>query len=71
MQGVVILAEGVLVVMATYEYKHCGITKEVIQSITETLIPPKCAICNDDMTREYSPFGISFNASGFYKTDNR
>ena len=60
-----------MIMMATYVYKHCGMTKEVVQSITETLVAPKCAVCNDDMARVFSPFGISFKGKGFYATDKK
>lgn len=61
--------ELLVVIMATYVYNHCGMSKEITQSITETLIPPKCDICNADMQREYNSFGISFKGNGFYVTD--
>lgn len=71
MQSVGVLAKGVLVVMAVYEFKCCGITQEITANIREQLPKPKCSICNGDMQRVYTPAGIVFNASGFYKTDNR
>jgi putative FmdB family regulatory protein len=66
-----VLEKELLVVMATYEFRCCGITKEIIVSIREQLPKPKCSVCNGDMQRVYTPAGIVFNASGFYKTDNR
>ena len=57
--------------MATYEFKCCGITQEITISIKEQLPKPKCSVCNGDMARVYSPFGVAFKGSGFYKTDNR
>ena len=57
--------------MATYVYTHCGMTKEVVQSIKDKLVIPKCSICNDDMTRQYNTFGLSFKGSGFYANDKR
>ena len=65
------MAKEVLVVMATYEFKCCGITQEITANIREALPKPKCSICNGDMARVYTPAGIVFNANGFYKTDNR
>ena len=56
-------------VMAVYEYKCCGITTEITASIKDKLITPKCSVCNADMHRVYSPFGISFKGKGFYATD--
>lgn len=57
--------------MAVYEFKCCGITQEITANIREQLPKPKCSICNGDMQRVYTPASIVFNASGFYKTDNR
>jgi putative FmdB family regulatory protein len=65
------MAKAVLVVMATYEFKCCGVTQEITVSIKEQLPKPKCAVCNGDMQRVYSPFGVSFKGSGYYSTDNR
>lgn len=64
-----LLAEELLVVMATYEYQCCGITIEVVASIKDTLIAPKCSICNSDTKRVYNTFGLSFKGSGFYAND--
>ena len=58
-----------MVVMAVYEFKCCGITQEITVSIREQLPKPKCSVCNGDMQRVYSPFGISFKGKGFYATD--
>ena len=55
--------------MAVYEFKCCGITQEITVSIKEQLPKPKCSVCNGDMARVYSPFGISFKGKGFYSTD--
>lgn len=66
-----VLAKELLVVMATYEFKCCGITQEISVSIKEQLPKPKCSVCNGDMARVYSPFGISFKGSGFYANDKR
>ena len=57
--------------MATYEFKCCGMTQEITISIKEQLHKPKCSVCNGDMARVYSPFGISFKGKGFYATDKR
>ena len=31
----------------------------------------KCDKCNKPIVRVYSSIGVTFNGSGFYKTDNR
>ena len=64
-----ILAKELLVVMATYEFKCCGMTQEITVSIKEQLPKPKCAVCNGDMARVYSPIGAVFKGKGFYTTD--
>ena len=69
MRRMVTLAKGVLVVMATYEFRCCGITQEITVSIKEQLPKPKCSICNGDMARVYAANAAIFNAKGFYSTD--
>ena len=56
-------------VMATYVFNHCGMTKELIQSIDKPLVAPRCAICNADMSRVYQPAATIFRTKGFYQTD--
>ena len=59
--------------MALYEYDcmPCGqrYTKE--RSIKEDDPGYKCETCNKSLVRVYSDIGVTFNGSGFYKTDNR
>ena len=55
--------------MATYEFKCCGITQEIVVSIKEQLPKPICSVCNGDMARVYNPFAISFKGKGFYAND--
>lgn len=55
-------------VMATYEFRCCGITQEITISIKEQLPKPKCQICNGDMARIYTPSAIVFKGKGFYST---
>ena len=71
MQSMGILEKELLVVMATYEFRCCGITQEITISIKEQLPKPKCSICNGDMQRLYSPIGVAFKAKGFYSTDQK
>ena len=55
--------------MATYEFKCCGITEEVIASIKSDVPQPVCSVCNSKMQRIYNTYGINFKGKGFYATD--
>lgn len=60
--------------MPVYEYK-CKLDDlhpflNVTRSISDADPGYRCEVCNSEMTRHYSPFGIKFNGGGFYKTDN-
>ena len=58
--------------MPTYEYActECGARTEVVQSIAD---PPltTCAVCGGRLRKVFSPVGIVFKGSGFYRTDSR
>ncbi|MGH9185089.1 MAG: FmdB family zinc ribbon protein [Acidimicrobiales bacterium] len=58
--------------MPTYEYRcrDCGQHVEVVQSFKD---PPltSCGVCGGDLRKVFSPIGITFKGSGFYKTDSR
>jgi putative FmdB family regulatory protein len=58
--------------MPTYEYvcTECGDRTEVVQSITD---PPlaTCTVCGGQLRKVFSPVGIVFKGSGFYRTDSR
>ena len=71
MQSMGVLAEELLVVMATYEFKCCGITQEVIVSMREQIPTPICSICNGQMHRIYNAVGIVLKGKGFYATDKK
>lgn len=59
-------------VMPTYEYAciECGSHIEVVQSMSD---PPLavCATCGGRLRKVFSPIGIVFKGSGFYRTDSR
>ena len=57
--------------MATYEFKCCGMTQEIVIDINEILHKPKCQICNGDMQRVYAAPAIVFKGSGFYANEKR
>jgi putative FmdB family regulatory protein len=58
--------------MPTYEYActECGARTEVVQSISD---PPltTCTVCGGPLRKVFSPVGIVFKGSGFYRTDSR
>ena len=58
--------------MPTYEYActECGARTEVVQSIAD---PPltTCTVCGGPLRKVFSPVGIVFKGSGFYRTDSR
>jgi putative FmdB family regulatory protein len=58
--------------MPTYQYrcKTCGEDLEVVQSFTDDPLTV-CPQCAGELRKVFSPVGISFKGSGFYKTDSR
>ena len=58
--------------MPTYEYrcKKCGEHLEVVQSFSDAPLKV-CPSCKGALQKVFSPVGIVFKGSGFYKTDNR
>jgi putative FmdB family regulatory protein len=58
--------------MPTYEYActECGHRTEVVQRISD---PPleTCTVCGGQLRKVFSPVGIVFKGSGFYRTDSR
>jgi putative FmdB family regulatory protein len=58
--------------MPTYEYAcvECGHHIEVVQSMSD---PPLavCSNCGGKLRKVFSPIGIVFKGSGFYRTDSR
>ena len=58
--------------MPTYEYRcnDCGEHLEVVQSFSDDPLT-KCPSCKGKLRKVFSPVGIVFKGSGFYKTDNR
>ena len=59
--------------MPTYEYRctNCEEHLEVVQSFADEPLT-KCPNCGKKALRKvFSPVGIVFKGSGFYKTDNR
>ena len=58
--------------MPTYEYacKNCGEHLEVVQSFRDDPLT-ECPNCKGTLRKVFSPVGIAFKGSGFYKTDSR
>jgi putative FmdB family regulatory protein len=58
--------------MPTYEYActECGERLEVIQSFSDDALTV-CPACKGKLRKLFSPVGVVFKGSGFYKTDSR
>jgi putative FmdB family regulatory protein len=58
--------------MPTYEYActECGAHVEVVQSMSDAPLTA-CAVCGGKLRKVFSPIGIVFKGSGFYRTDSR
>jgi putative FmdB family regulatory protein len=58
--------------MPTYEYActECGNRIEVVQSISDAPLTT-CTVCGGRLRKVFSPVGIVFKGSGFYRTDSR
>ena len=58
--------------MPTYEYActDCGEHVEVVQSMSAAPLTT-CSVCGGRLRKVFSPIGIVFKGSGFYRTDSR
>jgi putative FmdB family regulatory protein len=58
--------------MPKYEYacKSCGERLEVTQKFADAPLTD-CPACGGPLRKVFSPPSITFNGSGFYRTDNR
>lgn len=58
--------------MPIYEFKcECSdVIVPITMSMSDYQPVQKCPRCNKEMSRHYTPTGIQFKGSGFYKTDN-
>jgi putative FmdB family regulatory protein len=58
--------------MPTYEYActACGQHLEVVQSMSDQPLR-ECGACGGNLRKVFSPIGIVFKGSGFYRTDSR
>ncbi|WP_289008156.1 FmdB family zinc ribbon protein [uncultured Thermomonospora sp.] len=58
--------------MPTYQYActACSEQLEVVQKFTDDPLT-ECPSCKGRLRKVFSPVGIVFKGSGFYRTDNR
>ena len=58
--------------MPTYAYacKHCGHRFDAVQSFADPTLT-ECPECGGVLRKEYGSIGVTFNGSGFYRTDSR
>jgi putative FmdB family regulatory protein len=56
----------------TYQYActDCGDKSEVVQRFTDEPLTV-CRVCGGKLRKVFSPVGIVFKGSGFYRTDSR
>ena len=58
--------------MPTYQYNctECGVQVEAVQKFSDEPLSV-CASCGGRLRKVFSPVGIVFKGSGFYRTDSR
>jgi putative FmdB family regulatory protein len=58
--------------MPTYAYacKQCGHRFDAVQSFSDPTLTV-CPECGGALRKEYGSIGVTFNGSGFYRTDSR
>jgi putative FmdB family regulatory protein len=58
--------------MPTYAYacKSCGHRFDTVQSFSEPSLT-ECPVCGGELRKQYGSIGVTFNGSGFYRTDSR
>jgi putative FmdB family regulatory protein len=58
--------------MPTYAYacKQCGHRFDQVQSFSDPALT-ECPQCGGPLRKEYGSIGVTFNGSGFYRTDSR
>lgn len=58
--------------MPTYAYacKTCGHRFDAVQAFSEPALTV-CPECGGPLRKEYGSIGVTFNGSGFYRTDSR
>ena len=58
--------------MPTYSYActACGHRFDAVQSFADAALT-ECPECHGRLRKEYGSIGVTFNGSGFYRTDSR
>ena len=58
--------------MPVYAYKcrDCGTPLEVHQEFSDAPLT-ECPVCGGALRKQYGTIGVTFNGSGFYRTDSR
>ena len=58
--------------MPTYSYRctECGNAFDVQQAMTDASLE-QCPSCSGRLRKLFSAVGVTFNGSGFYRTDSR
>ncbi|WP_279366527.1 FmdB family zinc ribbon protein [Microbacterium testaceum] len=58
--------------MPTYSYacKQCGHRFDAVQSFADAALT-ECPECGGEVRKQYGSIGVTFNGSGFYRTDSR
>lgn len=58
--------------MPTYAYacKSCGHAFDAVQSFSDPSLS-ECPECGGPLRKQYGSIGVTFNGSGFYRTDSR
>jgi putative FmdB family regulatory protein len=58
--------------MPTYAYKckDCGHALDVHQGFSDPSLT-ECPVCGGRLRKQYGSVGVTFNGSGFYRTDSR
>lgn len=58
--------------MPTYAYacKSCGHRFDAVQAFTDPTLT-ECPECGGVLRKQYGSIGVTFNGSGFYRTDSR
>lgn len=58
--------------MPTYSYRctECGNAFDIQQSFSDATLT-ECPVCGGKLRKIFSPVGVTFNGSGFYRTDSR
>jgi len=56
----------------TYSYRctECDNAFDIVQSFTDDTLTV-CPVCQGKLRKVFSPVGVTFNGSGFYRTDSR